>query len=52
MRGTESKSRDYFRPPPPEVLEKKLAVDLHLLYFYVHFSSVFVEFVVLLTKIW
>ena len=35
-----------FLPPPPEILEKKWT-----LYFYVHFPSVFVEFVVLLTKI-
>ena len=39
-----------FASPPPEVLEKKWAV--YVLYFYVHFPSVFVEFVVLVTKIW
>ena len=46
-------SRDYYRPPPPpppKVLEKKWT--LYLLYFYVHFRKVFVEFVVLLTEIW
>ena len=35
--------------PPPKVLEKKWTI--YLLYFYVLFASVFVEFVVFLTKI-
>ena len=39
-------SRDYFRSPPHKVLEKKWTN------IYVHFRRVFVEFVVLLTKIW
>ena len=44
-------SRDYYRPPPKKkVLEKKWTI--YLLYFYVHFRRVFVEFVVLLTKMW
>ena len=43
-------SQDYFRPPPPKVLEKKWTI--YLLYFYVHFRKPFVEFVVLLAKVW
>ena len=42
-------SRDYFAPPP-KLLEKKWTI--YLLYLYVHFQRVFVEFVVFLTKIW
>ena len=41
---------DYFSPPPKKkFLEDKWAI--YLLYLYVHFRRVFVEFVVLLTKI-
>ena len=36
--------------PLPKVLEKKRTISF--LYLYVHFPRVFVEFVVLLTKIW
>ena len=43
-------SRDYYRPPSPKVLEMKWTI--YVLYIYVHFPRVFVEFVVLLTKIW
>ena len=38
-------SRDYFRPPPPQSFRKEMDN------IYVHFLRVFVEFVVLLTKI-
>ena len=38
-------SQDYFRPPPPRFREEMGNI-------YVHFRRVFVEFVVLLTKIW
>ena len=38
-------SQDYFRPPPPRFREEMDSI-------YVHFRRVFVEFVVLLTKIW
>ena len=40
-------SRDYFRPPPPK---KSFRIEMDNVY--VHFRRVFVEFVVLLTKIW
>ena len=40
-------SRDYFRPPP-----KKKSFRKEMDNIYVHFRRVFVEFVVLLTKIW
>ena len=40
-------SRDYFRPPP-----KKKSFRKEMDNIYIHFRSVFVEFVVLLTKIW
>ena len=39
-------SREYFRPPPPKVLLEKMNN------IYVHFRRIFVEFVVVLTKIW
>ena len=39
-------SQDYFRPPPPPRFRKEMDN------IYVHFRRVFVEFVVLLTKIW
>ena len=39
-------SQDYFRPPPPPWFRKEMDN------IYVHFRRVFVEFVVLLTKIW
>ena len=37
---------DYFRPPPPPSFRKEIDN------IYVHFCRVFVEFVVLLIKIW
>ena len=42
-------SRDYFRPPPPKVIEMEWTI--YLLYLDVHFRRVFVEFVVFLTQI-
>ena len=39
-------SRDYVRPPPPQSFRKEMDN------IYVHFRKVFVEFVILLTKIW
>ena len=41
-------SREYFRPPLPT--KKKFRKEMDNIY--VHFRRVFVEFVVLLTKIW
>ena len=40
-------SQDYFRPPPPQGLEKKWTV-----FMYIFEEYYFVGFVVLLTKIW
>ena len=40
-------SQDYFRPPPPPPRFRKEMDNI-----YVHFRRVFVELVVLLTKIW
>ena len=40
-------SREYFRPPPQKKSFRKEMDNI-----YVHFRRVFVEFVVLLTKIW
>ena len=40
-------SRDYFRPPPQKKSFRKEMDNI-----YAHFRRVFVEFVVLLTKIW
>ena len=40
-------SRDYFRPPP-----KKKSFRKEMDNIYVHYRRVFVEYVVLLTKIW
>ena len=41
-------SRDYFRPPPPQNKNFRKEMDN----IYVHFLRVFLEFVVLSTKIW
>ena len=43
--------RDYFRSHH-QSFRKEMNNIIYLLYFYLHFQRVFVEFVALLTKIW